>query len=122
LLKITAFEALSNIKLKVSIDSLCMQVNLVDFFSFALKLFGFHIPNYIFAVRIIKSKLHLCNFFSFMCCVVPFMLITLIYMLHVWILLIAERVIMKLCTLPLGKSAKASVEGRGWGYSLGSQA
>ena len=37
LLKITAFEALTNIKLKISTDSLCMQVNLVDFFSCALK-------------------------------------------------------------------------------------
>ena len=45
LLKITVFQALSNIKLKVSPKSLCMQVNLADFFSCALKLFGFRFPN-----------------------------------------------------------------------------
>jgi len=71
LLKITAFKALTNIKLTVSSISLCMQVNMVDFFSCALKLFEFHFPNYIVAVRIIKSGLHLCNFiFHVLCCVV----------------------------------------------------
>jgi len=104
LLKITAFETLTSIKLKVSLNSLCMQVNLVVFFSCALKLFGFRFPNYIVVVRKMKSGIYLCNFPPVLCCVVPFMLITLICMLHVWIMLIAEGVRLRLCTPPLRES------------------
>jgi hypothetical protein len=56
------------------------------FFSSALKLFGFRFSNYIVVVWKMKSGMYLCNFSPVLCCVVPFMLITLICLLQVWIL------------------------------------
>ena len=56
LLKRIAFQPLINIKWKVSSISLCMQVICTFFFPSALKQSGFRFPDYIVAIRKIKSE------------------------------------------------------------------
>jgi len=56
LLKRTAFQPLINIKWKVSLISLCMQVNFTVFFSSALRQSRFPFSDMFVAIRKIKSE------------------------------------------------------------------